>query len=524
MSGRRLARGARILAAGLAMLTVGALAPVAVAGPASGGAEDAGPAVAATPSPRAGRHALIIGVGRYQADPARPVTPLAGVAHDMHSARSIAAMLQVPAANTVVLQDAQATRAGIEQALAALRARVQPGDRVFIYWSGHGSRYYDEHAQACVETLIPHDLKDFSHREFAQRVRPIGEVADKLFVVYDACHSGGATTPGTAPARSWGGFQPKTSGVSAQCSVASNVRHRGFEAAAGAAGMGLGDVVHIASSRPDEVSFDNPAAGGLATVALRRCLQGEARDLDGSGAVSAGEVVACAQALVERTLADQPQLLPHHLTLAGNREFVPAWFSRPASVAPAVAAPAAPVVPAAPAAAANRPPLRDPTPAELLLQLHAQRDTKRRVDLTLDAPRLRIGSDALGLAVRSSHAGHVHVLMAGTDGRSLTLLFPNALDRDNRIAAGQTLMLPRPAWRLVAGGPAGRDRLLVLVTDAPPDLSALPASAAGPFVQPVLDLSGRGALQRLFALAGAGGSGAGRSDAFGAAWLDVDEF
>lgn len=476
------------------------------------------PAAEPVPAPRAGRHALIIGVGRYVADPARPVSPLGGVVHDMASARSIAALLQVPAANTVVLQDAQATRAGIEQALAELRARVQPGDRVFIYWSGHGSRYFDAQAQTCVETLIPHDLKDFSHREFAQRVRPIGEVADKLFVVYDACHSGGATAPGAA-ARSWGGFTPKTAGASAQCSVASNLRHRGFEAAASAAGLGLGDVVHIASSRPDEVSFDNPAAGGLATVALRRCMQGEARDLDGSGAISAGELVACAQTLVERTLADQTQLLPHHLTLAGNREFVPAWFARPAVA----------TSPAAPPATSPPRPLREPTPAELLLQLHAQRDSKRRVDLLPDAPRLRIGSDALGLAVRSSHAGHVHVLMAGTDGRSLTLLFPNALDADNRIAAGQTLMLPRPAWRLVAGGPAGRDRLLVLVTDAPVDLSALPALPAGPFMQPTLDLSGRGALQRVFALAGAGwppgpGAAAGRSDAFGAAWLDIDEF
>lgn len=476
----------------------------------------AGASAVDVPPARAGRHALIIGVGQYQRDNARPVAPLAGVVHDMDSARAIAALLQVPAAHTVVLQDAQATRAGIEQALADLRARVQPGDRVFIYWSGHGSRYFDPQTQACVETLIPHDLKDISHREFAQRLRPIGDVADKLLVVYDACHSGGA---GAAASRGWGSYAPKVAGISAQCSLVSNVRQRGFEAAAGAAGLGLGDVVHIASSRPDELSFDSPASGGLATVSLRRCLQGEARDLDGSGAISAAEVAACAQTLMERTLADQPQLLPHHLTLAGNREFVPAWFARPARLAQPLPAATATATPSTVAV-----PPREPTPAELLAQLHAQRDAKRRVELVLDAPRLRIGADALGLAVRSSHAGHVHVLMAGSDGRSLTLLFPNALDRDNRIAAGQTLLLPRPAWRLTAGGPAGRDRLLVLVTDAAPDLAGLAGSAAGPFLQPALDLAGRGMLQRLFALGGSGGATAGRSDAFGAAWVDIDEF
>lgn len=522
MSGRHGPAAAALAAALLAAAAARgpALAAPPPATPAAGSAAAAEP-----PPPRAGRHALIIGVGRYQLDPARPVAPLAGVAHDMASARAIAALLQVPPSSTVVLQDAAATRAGIEQAMAALRARVQPGDRVFVYWSGHGSRHVDAAASGCVETLIPHDLKDISHREFAQWLRPIGERADKLFVVYDACHSGGATTPGGA-ARGGGGFVPKTAGSSAMCSMASNLRHRGFEGAAGAAGLGLGDVVHIASSRPDEVSFDNPAAGGVATVALRRCLQGEARDLDASGAVSAAELVACAQGLVERTLADQPQLLPHHLTLAGNRDFVPAWFARPAdtpvAATPALPAPAARPPQALPPAAAPR----EPTPAEWLDQLHAQRDTKRRVELTLDAPRLRIGVDTLGLTVRSSHAGHVHVLMAGSDGRSLTLLFPNALDRDNRIAAGQSLMLPRPAWRLVAGGPAGRNRLLVLVSDAAPDLAALAGSAAGPFLQPTFDLSGRGALQRFFALAGdgrVGGSAGAASDAFGAAWIDLDE-
>ncbi len=435
---------------------------------------------------RSDRHALIIGVGEYRADPARPVTPLLGVRHDMDSARAIAARLEVPASQTTVLQDAAATRAGITQALQALRQRVQPGDRVFVYWSGHGSRFHDAQAGGCVETLIPHDLQDFTHREFAAMLQPVGDVAGKLFVVYDACHSGS----GSAASRALGPWRAKTAGVSEACSVPSNLRTRSFAQAARESGLGQADVVHIASSRPDEVSFDHADRGGLATVSLRDCLLGGAADTDGSGAVSARELVQCAQQRVEATLRGQPQLLPHHLTLAGNPDFVPAGFRG-----------SAPPAPPAPMA----------TPA-LLAQLQAQADSRRTVRVRTERDRLRIGSDALSLAVESSHDGWVYVAMAGSDGRSTTLLFPNALDAEHRIRAGQTLVLPRPAWRLVAAGPPGRNRLLVAVTDRPRDPALLAARASGPFLLASDDADGRARLHRLLA-----------DTAFGATLVDIEE-
>lgn len=481
-------------------------------------------AAADAPPAREGRHALIIGLGRYQADPARPVEPLHGVVHDMKSARTMAELLQVPAANVVELRDEAATRARITDALATLAQRVQPGDRVFLYWSGHGSRFHDARENACVETLIPYDLKDFSFREFAQLIKPIGDKADKLFVVYDACHSGGAQQ-GVATRSVLGDFRPKTSGVSTQCSQPSNVRTRSFESAVSAAGMGLGDVVHIASARPDEVSFDNAQAGGLATQSLLACMKGGARDLDGNGAITADELVQCAQGRLETMLAPHPQLMPHHFTLAGNRRFVPQAFAQaPASAAPA--APAAPTTAARPPAVTPVPPVPPTTAADLLTQLHAQRDHKRDLRVATGMPRLRIGRDALDLSITSPQAGHVYVAMAGSDGQALTLLFPNDIDRDNRIAAGQTLLLPRPAWRLQAAGPAGRDRLLVMVSDGPRDLAALQAGGkAGPFARTLLDAQGRARVQWLLGQrSGACAAGERCGDAFAAALLDLEEY
>ncbi len=460
---------------------------------------------------RSNRHALIIGLGSYQADPQRPVAPLAGVQHDMLSAMAMARLLQVPPEQMTVLRDEAATRAGVQQALHELGARVRRGDRVFIYWSGHGSRYFDAAEGGCVETLVPYDLQDIGNREFAQWIQPLAAEADKLMVVYDACHSGGvgaAQRVGTRalPALPFS-LAPKNAAAASQaCAVPSNVRSRSWEAATRAAGVSGQDVVHLSSSRPDEVSFDDASSGGLATTALRQCMQGEARDADGSGAVSVDELVQCAQARIDAALSGQSQLAPHHLVVTGNHGFVPAWFGAAATVA--AAAPA--VVPAATPAAAAAPaavPLQS-----VLEQIHAQRDSKRRVQVQLASERLRIGRDTLDFAVTSSHAGHLYIAMLGTDGQSLTLLFPNQLDGRHQVAAGETLLLPRPHWRLTAGGPAGRNTLLVMVTDTPRDLTQLGGAPAGPFVQPLTDARGRAQLQWLLA-----------SDAFGSALVQVAE-
>jgi len=509
--------------------------------------------------PRSNRHALIVGVGQYQADPARPVPALAGVQHDMVSALAMARQLQIPTDNITMLRDAAATREGVQQALRELDARLQPGDRVFVYWSGHGSRYFDAAEGGCVETLVPHDLRDISNKQFASWLQPLARKTDKMMVVYDACHSGGVGAASTAPQRSLPAgtatvWRPKTAAPGqAICNQPSNLRTRSLESATRSLGVDGQDVVHLSSSRPDEVSFDNGALGGLATYSLRQCLAGEARDLDGSGAISMDELAACAQQRINSALAGQTQVLPHHLVLSGNRGFVPAWFAAPASqpapsvTAPAVWAPAASAVaptPARPPAAASQvaqvaspvrpasaaspqpvaPAVQQPVPVtQVLAQIHAQRDSKRRVTVVPTTERMKIGRDRLDLAVTSSHDGHVYVAMLGSDGHSLLLLFPNQLDGQNRIQAGQTLNLPRESWRVAAGGPAGDNTLLVMVTDGPRDLSTLGGGQAGPFAQPLTDAQGRARLQWLMgqrAHCQAGDC----NDAFGSALITVAEY
>lgn len=132
-----------------------------------------------------------------------------------------------------------------------------------------------------------------------------------------------------------------------------------------------------------------------------------------------------------------------------------------------------------------------------LKDIEAQRDPRIRLQVKPGKDTLRIGKDTLELSIQSSHSGYLYLVMLGSDRKSFYVLYPNGLDRDNRIEAGQTRKLPRPDWQLQASGPPGLDHLLVLVTMSPRQLDprTLAAPDAGnPFTYALNDLEGRAAL------------------------------
>ena len=568
-------------------------------------------------------HALLIGVSRY-ADPA--ITELTGVPHDIESARQIAGAMGIPAANISVLRDAQATKANIVAALRRIGAAGSEGGRVLLYFSGHGTRWADPAAKGCVEGLLTYDREVIVNREWAELTRDMGQRADQLIVMFDACHSQGVT----AGTRSLGGgmrpkFFMKAQEAGDLCSQPVNLRTRSLVQASHALGTLSENVVHITSSRPDEVSFDEPGKGGLATQGVRDCLLGKAKDLDGSGAVSLAEVEHCAQQVVRDKLKPHAELIPPHVSVAGFRNLVPVPVT-PAPVVVAQVAPNRPNAAPAPAPAANTGPSAEqvraekerlarerrereareaaeraeaqrqrqaleqaalqaqaderqrqreaerlrverelaaaaeagaaalqaamaaqaaaeatptnaqpaaaptptpsPPPPEVsaratLRDLEQQRDRRQKVGVKLDKPRLRIGQDFLNLHITAPHDGHVYLVMMGSDERSFYVLFPNGLDSNNRVRAGQTLRLPGPTWQLQAAGPAGTNELLVMVTRQPRSLDGLQgdgASAGSPFVTAAADAEGRQRLQR--ALLGQGSAGATR---FSAQRITVEE-
>ena len=158
-----------------------------------------------------------------------------------------------------------------------------------------------------------------------------------------------------------------------------------------------------------------------------------------------------------------------------------------------------------------------------LRDLYEQRDRRHVVDARASSGRLKIGRDALELTVTSSLGGYLYVVLLGSDETSFYMLFPNGLDRDNRIAAGVPTRLPRPNWQVQASGPAGTDNLLVIVSNAPRDLSRLslaPTGASAPFTYTAADVVGRSKLIAFMLGESPRNDGVPR---FGARWLTIEE-
>jgi serine/threonine protein kinase len=96
-----------------------------------------------------------------------------------------------------------------------------------------------------------------------------------------------------------------------------------------------------------------------------------------------------------------------------------------------------------------------------------------QVTVNAENETLVIDRDRLSFTVNSSRAGYLYVFMLGTDEASLFQIFPNTVDKANRVAALKPVKLPRTSWSIEAAGPPGRNRLLVLVTEKPQTFSSL---------------------------------------------------
>ena len=250
-------------------------------------------------------------------------------------------------------------------------------------------------------------------------LKRLSEKARELVVLLEACHSGGVTTRATPGARS-PGVTPKY-GVRAgaeACERPVNVITRSLGSAGRPAGSGANNYVYIAAARDNEVSLDMAAAGGVATQAWRDCITGAAVDRDGSGGISAAEIQQCAQQRINAQLKNLRGFLPHHVTITGNDNAVLAFSER---------------VPAKPVPA----PSEFPPAYFTLKDIYANRDDRRSVTLKSGKPAFKINQDDVDFTLTTSHAGHLYLLMVGSDGKTFDMLFPNGLDSNNQVQAGQ---------------------------------------------------------------------------------------
>ncbi len=186
--------------------------------------------------------------------------------------------------------------------------------------------------------------------------------------------------------------------------------------------------------------------------------------------------------------------------------------------------PAPPAVAPPPVAA----PERRYDPIAALDEVFDGRSRERAVSVSVKNPLLRIERDHFSFTISSSQGGYVYVLMVGADNADLVLLFPNAKDRDNRLRAGTPMDLPRPSWRIVAGGPPGTDHLMAIVSDTPRDFAAAGIAPSGNFAVAARDVAQTryreyAGSAPLFAGKPACEAGRECSEAYGAAGFSIEE-
>lgn len=240
-------------------------------------------------------HALLVGIDYYQPNPL--YKSLKGAVRDIDLVESfLSKTLNVPSQRILKLvspsredsalldarsaQGLEPTYENIVNAFREVTDRAQPGEQVYIHYSGHGGRsktVYPTLKQGIREQydegLVPMDIGDVQVGRYLRDVEMttlLKRMADKQLVVtviLDSCHSGGATR-GDAQIRS--ATEPDTRQRTADSLVADQEelernwldlsRNQGL----GPSGLPRSrDYVLLAACRPNEFAYEYAVNGGL---------------------------------------------------------------------------------------------------------------------------------------------------------------------------------------------------------------------------------------------------------------------
>jgi len=228
------------------------------------------------------RHALVVGVSDYRQDVPGAFPRLTYAASDARALAGVLGRATEGQGTVTVLQDRDATREKILDALLHLRGRIREEDTLILFFAGHGSIGPGDDGQGHYY-LVPHDGQLTDLRTTALRDDRLEEAlgnipARQVVVILDACYSGGGA--GLIRAR----------GVTNRAAGAAPAGKGLIEASAGR--------VVISASKPDQVAWeDDQRRSGLLTSVLLDGLGGKA-DLNQDGAITAIELYQYALPIV----------------------------------------------------------------------------------------------------------------------------------------------------------------------------------------------------------------------------------
>lgn len=157
-------------------------------------------------------YALLVGIDDY------PRAPLHGCVADVEAFARVLSQ-RVADSSCLLLRDAEATRAGLIEAMRGHLGRAGPDDVAVLYYAGHGGEERAPPDIATLEgttmlqTLMLHGtgrdpqtkrpVRGLADKELAVLLAEVGERAGHLAVLLDCCHSGDADRDPASRVRAW---------------------------------------------------------------------------------------------------------------------------------------------------------------------------------------------------------------------------------------------------------------------------------------------------------------------------------
>ena len=296
-------------------------------------------------------HALLIGIGKYK------YTTLEGPPHDVAALKKILTdQYDFKKENIHTLVDQEAIKSRILHEIELLTRRTRPGDRVFIYFSGHGTSRRDELLALPLPhttgALVPADFSGDLRQSVAtlmsqliigkRDLRPVLDQLDqdrRVFMVFDTCFSGNTVRAigdrSTTDSNRYMVLPSKRIMMTRQNTGVSADSEKSEDA------YPYRNIFYISAASENEVAKDirtnnlnvyptiDGKPHGVLTDALLRVLAGQTPvDADHDGQWSQIELFKSVKAEVQRRFRQTPQVLPREGKKA-RRLHARTFFARP---------------------------------------------------------------------------------------------------------------------------------------------------------------------------------------------------
>ncbi|MDD4930142.1 MAG: caspase family protein [Gallionella sp.] len=378
--------------------------------------------------------ALIVGVGKYALSSAN----LTGIDLDVNMARDMALYMGIRPENIHVLLDEQATLPHVREEMKTWLAQdVSSADRVFFYYSGHGTQVPDksgDEQDSLDEAMVLHDIDGKSYQglyiddDFGADLKR--NPSRNMVVVVDACHSGtGTKSISFANGNSFNVSEGMPKFLNLFNVHRTTTKDLGVSGVADGAVSGEDNYLAIAAAQDNQQSIAT-RKGSLFTVAFRDAFDSER----GRAAPPTLRSIylATEAKLKESGVKFQPNL-------SGNQEIA----ARSLGVASN----------SGEGSAGNGPLWQDIS--KLVDKLPA---------LSINAPAVRYNGDATEFVVDIPSDGYLNIVMIGPKDNG-TVLFPNSYHADNRVQTGHlsfpTAQMP---FRITAQPPYGKTLVAAFLT------------------------------------------------------------